>query len=144
MRFSVLLISAVCLSGCCQKKPGTPSLRPVVKISARVHAVPDLLIGAIDCVEVPEGEMSAFAKLITPTEPCGQAIDSTMHHHVADVFLQHKDGSTTTLIVRWTGHNPAAISLDDHSYYYGGSDDFPDGATRIVRLLHKYHHRSRK
>jgi hypothetical protein len=145
MRFSILLIAVVCLNGCWrQPAPPTPKLRPIAKISARVHAVPEWRTSAIDRVEVPEEQMAAFAILITPTEPCVQNIDSKIHYHVADVFLQHKDGSTTTLIVRWTGHNPAAISLDGRNYYYGGSDDFPDGATRILRLLHEYHYQSRK
>ena len=49
-----------------------------------------------------------------------------MHEHVADVTAHHPDGSTTTLIVRWTGHNPAAVSIDDRNFYYGGSDEFPE------------------
>ena len=143
MRLSILLISFVCLSGC-NRQPATPILRPISKISARVYAVPELGLSAINSVDVPEAQVSIFARLITPTEPCVQAIRREMHFHVADVFVQHKDGSTTTLLVRWTGHNPAAISLDDRDYFYGGSDLFPDGATRILRLLHKYHKRPSK
>jgi hypothetical protein len=141
MRFSMLVISAVLLTGC-YRQPPTPTLRPIAKITARVYAVPDLGFSAIDFVEVPQEHLPAFANLITPIEPCIQTIDPSMHYHVADVFIEHQDGSTTTLVVRWTGHNPAALSLDDRNYYYGGSDAFPDGATRIIRLLNEYHHRS--
>jgi hypothetical protein len=143
MRVLLLLIPILCLGGC-SREPAIPKLRPIAKISARVYAVPDLSFSAIDSVEVPEAQLSPFARLITPTKPCVQEIKREMHYHVADVFVQHTDGTTTTLHVRWTGHNPAAISLDDRHYYYGGTDDFPDGATRIVRLLNEYHYQSRE
>jgi hypothetical protein len=106
--------------------------------------VPALGISAIDDIEVPQVDMAAFAILITPTRRFPHAIDDRIYYHVADVFIQHQDGTTTTLIVRHTGHNPAAISLDDCNYYYAGSDAFPDGAIRIVQLLNDYQHRSRK
>jgi hypothetical protein len=143
MRMSLFLISLVCFGGC-HRDPAIPKLRPIANISARVYAVPELGISAINSVEVPEAQLSAFARLITPTEPCVQTIRREMHYHVADVFVQHIDGTTTKLLVRWTGHNPAAISLDDRNYYYGGTDEFPDGATRIVRLLNEYHYQSRE
>jgi hypothetical protein len=137
------VIALVYLSGC-QRMTSTPMLRPIAEISASVRAVPELGISAINFVEIPQPHLSAFAKLITPTRPCIQEIKREMHYHVADVFVQHTDGTTTTLIVRWTGHNPAAISLDDRNYYYGGTDEFPDGATKIIRLLNEYHYQSRK
>jgi hypothetical protein len=144
MRLLMLLIPVVCLGGCSRQPGPPPKLPPITGISARIHAVPETSFEAIDSVEVPQEVVPAFAVLITPTEPCVQTIDPKMHYHVADVVVRHPDGSTTSLIVRWTGHNPAAVSLDGREYYYGGSDDFPDGATRIVRLLYQYHHQSRK
>ncbi len=138
-RLLLLLVSVAGVSGC-SRQPPTPKLPPIAKISAKVHAVPELGFSAIDHVEVPQEHISEFATLITPTTPCVQTIDRTMRYHVADVVVQHEDGSTTKLVVRWTGHNPAAISLDDSHYFYGGSDDFPDGATRIIRLLNQYQH----
>lgn len=133
----------LCLSGC-GRQPATPILRPIAKMSARVYSVPELGFSAINSVEVPQAQLPVFAELITPIEPSLQTINHKMHYRVADVFVQHTDGTSTTLIVRWTGHNPAAISLDDRSYYYGGIDEFPDGATRIVRLLNEYHYQSRR
>jgi hypothetical protein len=143
MRLPVLLISVVCLVGCSGQPAPPPKLRPISGISGRILTVPEFSFEARDSVEVPQEEVPAFAVLITPAKRCVQTIYPEEHHHVADVVVRHPDGSTTSLIVRWTGHNPAAVSLDGENYYYGGSDDFPDGATRIVRLLYQYHHQSR-
>lgn len=134
----MLMLAMVGVGGCTPAP--IPTLRPIAKISAQLRAVPDLGIMPIDYVEVPEEHLPSFAKLITPTEPCLQNIKSSTNYQIADVTAHHTDGTETTLIVRWTGAGPAAISLDDRNFYYGGSDAFPDGATRIARLLQEYKH----
>jgi len=110
--------------------------------------VPDLRIPGIELVEVPASDLSTFANLITPASPClqeqGIRLKPDMHYLVADVFLEHQDGSKSNVTVRWTGHNPAAVSLDGRKYYYGGTDAFPDGATRIIRLLREYDYAAQK
>lgn len=135
----VLFVMAI-MSGC--SNPSMPSLRPISSISAQVRAVPELGIVSIDQVDVPTEHIATFAHLVTPTKLCAEEIRSSANYHVADVTIRHSDGTETTLIVRWTGANPAAISLDDRTFYYGGSDAFPDGATRIVRLLNEYKYNS--
>ena len=125
IRLWILLISTAYVSGCSQQS-ATPTIPPAVKISATVYDVPDLNITALQHVVVPQDRMAEFTPLITPTTSCTQQIDAQTNYHVADVYLQHEDDSVTRLIVRWTGHNPAAISLDGRRYYYGGSDPFPD------------------
>ena len=67
-----------------------------------------------------------------------------MHYHIADVYIHPTDDTVTTLIIRWTGKNPAAVSLDDRVYYWGGMDEFPDGALNIYRLFSIYNEESRK
>ena len=137
----MLMFSIAGVSGCKHDAP-IPTLRPIAKISAQVRDVPEFGLTPIDRVEVPDEHLSSFAKLITPTKPCLQNINSSTNYRVADVTIHHTDGTETTLIVRWTGANPAAISLDDRNFYYGGRDAFPDGATRIVRLLAEYKYES--
>lgn len=136
----MLMLSMASVAGCGQ--PSIPALRPIAKISATVLAVPDLGVSAIDYVDVPDAELTSFAKLITPTELCRQNIKDSMNYRIAEVTVLHSDGTETVLIVRWTGANPAAISIDDRTFYYGGSDAFRDGATRIVRLLYEYNFKS--
>lgn len=131
----MLMLSMATVSGC--NHPSIPTLRPIARISAKVLPVPDLGISNIDPIEVPDAELTSFAKLLTPIKPCVQNINTSTNYRLADVTIQHTDGTETVLIVRWTGANPAAISFDDRTFYYGGSDAFPDGAIRIVRLLHR-------
>ena len=119
-------------------------LPPIARITARVHELAEFRLPAIESVSVPEDHLSSFAKLITPVGPCQLQIDTKMNYLVADVFVHHKDGTTSKLLVRWTGHNPAAISFDDNTYFSGGTDEFPDGATRILRLLREYDFDARK
>jgi hypothetical protein len=143
VRSSLLLILISCQYGC-HRREAVPVLAPIARITARLHAVPEFRIPGIEFVEVPENQLSTFANLITPSGPCMQEIKPRMHYLVADVVVEHTDGSKSNLMVRWTGHNPAAVSLDGSKYYYGGLDEFPDGATRIIQLLCEYDFNSRK
>jgi hypothetical protein len=133
----MVVVGLASVGGC--NHPSIPTLRPIARVSAKVLPVPDLGTIAIDHIDVPDAELMSFAKLITPTKLCVQNIDTSTDYRIADVTVRHTDGTETVLIVRWTGANPAAISFDDRTFYYGGSDAFPDGATRILRLLHEYH-----
>lgn len=137
VRKIVVLLVLVTQFGCPQRKPERiPILPPIVSITARVPAMPQFRVPAIEAVSVPDEQVSSFAKLITPTVP--YQINTELDYLVAELFIQHVDSSESKLFVRWTGHNPAAVSLDDHTYYLGGIDEFPDGGTRILRLLHEY------
>lgn len=95
-------------------------------------------IQGFDAVEVPVDQIAVVANLVTPIELCKQQITPDIHYLVADLQIEHTDGSTTTLHVHWTGHNPAAVSLDEHTFYYGGVDEAPDGAMRLLQLLRSY------
>lgn len=144
MRILLFLISLGICIGCYKKPiPPVPVLRPISKISATLHDVPNLGVAGIPSIDIPSSELSNFANLVTPQSPCKQKIDK-MDYHIADIFVQHTDGTSTKLMVRWTGHNPAAISLNDEFFFYGGMDEFPDGGTRIIRLLNTYHFESIK
>ncbi len=126
------------LSGGCFASKTIPTIEPVSRISARIYSVPELGISPVNNVDVPKDQMPSFLLLITPTKLCNNQIKKEMHYHVADVYIHHTDGTITTLCVRWMGHNPAAVSLDDRVYYWGCIDGFPDGAFRIIRLLVSY------
>ena len=132
------------LSGGCSASKTIPTFTPISKISARVYSVPDLSVMPINNVDVPDDQISSFFTQIKPTKLCDSQIKKEMHYHIADVYIHHTDDTVTTLIIRWTGKNPAAVSLDDRVYYWGGMDEFPDGALNIYRLLSIYNEESRK
>ena len=145
MRIVALSLILFCFNGCTMKKPeAVPVLLPIAGIKARLLDVPEFSLSRSALIEIPLDQLKVFARLVVPTAPCLQQIDPKLSYHVADVIIEHNDGTFSTLMVRWTGHNPAAISLDGSKYYYGELDEFPDGATRIMRLLGEYEFNSRK
>lgn len=126
---------AGCRSG---RQVAIPVMKPIARIVATTFDVPDMNIQGFDAVEVPVDQIAVVANLVTPIELCKQQITPDIHYLVADLQIEHTDGSTTTLHVHWTGHNPAAVSLDEHTFYYGGVDEAPDGAMRLLQLLRSY------
>lgn len=134
----------VFLAGCAIQPP-TPKLAPIIKISAKVYPVPEMFLQATEWVQISEDYLEDLSHLITPNEPCQQVINSkTGCNHVADVKAFHPDGSCTPLMVYWTGHNPAAISLDKRFYFYGGSQKAVDGASKVVELIYRSEHKAQK
>lgn len=138
----MLLLSLLCLAGC--NKEIIPSLPPITRITATLHPLPDQKILGIDDVEVPESELRVFANLIIPSAPCldqrGIELHPEMYCRIADVVVGHKDGSTSRLVIRDTGKNPPAVSLDGSKYYYSSGTN----AFEIVRLLSRYDYESQK
>ncbi len=109
LRLLLLFVMIFCQTGC--HKESIPVLPPIARITATLHPLPDLKIPGIDLVDVPESELSTIAILITPVSPCseeeGILLYPKIYRHIADVVVEHKDGSKSNLIVRWTGKNPA-------------------------------------
>lgn len=132
-----ILIATTCMSGC-RRSDSIPRIEPIVAIKVNVHEVPDLGIPKELTIQVPTAETANFAKLVLPTSRCTELIDPKRNYHVADAFLMHPSGEATQLFIRWTGANPAAVSLDDRTYYFGGDSKFPDGAMAIIRQLAEY------
>ena len=122
------------LCGCAEPKKSAPVIQPAVRVSGRILSVPELGITPVESITVPEAEIPNLIRLVSPTT-ADFDVNIKLHHHVADVVLEHADGSITTIHVRWTGHNPAAVSVDGSNYFLGGSDEFPDGAMDTIRFL---------
>ena len=135
---------AVLCSGC-QGRTTIPQFKPVKGMSATVYAVPDLGISAIAKVEVPQDQLPLLVTLLEPREVYPFKISQIASYHVADIVVEHVDGTSANVMVRWTGDNPAAVSLDNGaSFFNGGSDGFSNGALRIVHLLNKYDYQNRE
>lgn len=132
-----LIVAIVLLLLGCSKSP--PAIKPVVGITARLQKSAEFdYLDSETLIKVPPAEVAGFVKLVTPTFTPFDVYSDEMHYKVAEVYLEHEGGETTTVTVRWTGHNPPAVSVDDQNYFNGGDAVFPDGAINIVRLLNQY------
>jgi hypothetical protein len=134
----MLAIVLVTLVGCA-KQPAPPSLSATTHITAHLHSVPDLRIKRIGNVEVPQDRLQEVLEMVTPVTFISGGIVPDLHHHVADVYLHHEDSSVTKITVRYTGHNPAAVSVDGVNYFYASADGPIDGGTALARLLAQLH-----
>jgi hypothetical protein len=133
MRSLISLAAFGILCGCSEPKKSVPVIKPVVRASGRILSVPELGIEPVESITVPDAEIPNLIRLVSPftTE---FDVNMKLHHHVADVSLEHADGSMTTIHVRWTGQNPAAVSVDGSNYFQGGPE-FADGAMDTIRFL---------
>ncbi len=123
----------------CQNQPAPPTFPATSRITARVHSVPDMVIETIDHVEVPQQHIPKIMQLVTPVTYIESGIEPRLNYHVADVYLHHQDSNkVTTIEVRFTGHNPAAVTVDGGNYFYAPVDG-RDGARALSILLAKYH-----
>lgn len=137
---SILLFAVVflpCVACASRANVQVPPLAPVSSVNGTLYDVPELGIRSSETIDVPTSEIPKILNLAWPTEPCDRDVGSNSTP-IARLEIIHANGSTTELIVGWTGHNLAAVSLEDGVFFYGGLDDFPDGATRIARLLREY------
>jgi hypothetical protein len=138
----LVCVALMMVAGCVKREPAPPVLLPAKSITARLHSVPELGIQAIEHVEVPDEELSHFLRLVTPQQFVTVGVRPSTDYHVADVYLHHDDSKVTEITVRWMGHNPAAVTIDGSDYFFASTDDFPDGAIRIARLLAEFNFRS--
>jgi hypothetical protein len=76
--------------------------------------------------------------MISPKSKIDMNLPESKFPHVADIFLYYADGKRKTLIVRWTGHNPAALSFDGLVYYWADDDGKNDGGLNLLRMLKYY------
>lgn len=135
---TVLAIVATVLVSCA-KQPAPPILPAPTRITAHLHSVPDIGIKGIGKVEIPQDYIEEVLKIVTPVTFFKSGIRPDLHYHVADVYLHHESSNTTTITVRYTGHNPAAVTVDGVNYFYASIDGPIDGATGLANLLAKLH-----
>ncbi len=119
------------------RKTPIPKMKPVKRVVGTLLVVPDLGIRPGTSIDVPASEIGKLLSLAWPAENCDSELGERSTP-IARLEIFHEDGSKTDISVRWTGSNPAAVTMDNKAYFLGGYDDFPDGATRIARLLRDY------
>ncbi|MEM7474335.1 MAG: hypothetical protein AAF483_05025 [Planctomycetota bacterium] len=94
---------------------------------------------AIEEIRVPQEELRSFLPYVLPQTVC--EVGAKRFPKVAEVRLTQNDGSEVKLGVYWTGHNPAAVSVDGVVFFYAKVSEFPDGAIQVIRFLHDYNRR---
>jgi hypothetical protein len=72
---------------------------------------------------------------IKPAAQYTDTISDAIYPIICDVVISHDKGKETVIYVREAGKNPAIISSDDVSYYYGSSLPTSDGAMGLVNLV---------
>jgi hypothetical protein len=139
MRYSYIVFVCVglMLAGC--QQPAVPTLPATTRITAQVHSVRDMGIESIDHVEVPQEYVPQILKIVTPVTFLKVGIRPSLNYHVADVYLHHQDSKVTKLEVRFTGHNPAAVTVDGSNYFSASTDGPIDGARALANLLTVLH-----
>jgi hypothetical protein len=140
MRYSNIVIACVGLifAGC-PKQTALPTLPATIRVTAQLYSVPDMGIEGIDRVEVPQDHVPQILKIVTPVTFIKGGVVPELNYHVADVYLHHEDFNVTKIKVRFTGHNPAAVTVDGVNYFYASVDGPADGARGLARLLARFH-----
>ena len=113
--------------------PATPTLRPAAAIRVTLYPCSQLGVVGGRVIDVPPDEVERFARLITPGPYYAGGLNELIMPLVAEVVVTHPDATTTTALVRWSGVNPALVSLDGEHYYHAVNDpDVRDGACRLL------------
>lgn len=135
---AVIACVGLMLAGC-SKQPAPPILPASIRITAQLYSVADMGVEGIDHVEVPADHIPQILKIVTPVSFIKDGVLPNLNYHVADVYLHHEDSSVTKITVRFTGHNPAAVTVDGVNYFYASVAGPADGARGLARLLARFH-----
>lgn len=86
-------------------------------------------------IEVAPAIFDRVYELITPTAAMDRGWRKDHMPLVARMTLKYPDGTQREVFVRWTGKNPAAVSLDDETFFWADASNVGDGANALAGLL---------
>ena len=86
-------------------------------------------------IEVGPETFDRIYALITPAAAMDRGWRKDHMPLVARMLLKYPDGAKREVFVRWTGKNPAAVSLDDEHYFWADAANVGDGASEFAGLL---------
>jgi hypothetical protein len=88
--------------------------------------------------EIPASDMEVVTRLLTPERYYEGGMNDHITPPIALVEVTHSDQSKSHLYVRWSGKNPALVSLDGRNYFYATNHpDVHDGAVQLVALVRR-------
>jgi len=134
----ILACAGLMIAGCLWQ-PAVPTFPATIRITAQLHSIREMRIESIDYIEVPLEHIPQVLKIVTPVTFIEDGIRPELNYHGADVYLHHQDSSVTKIEVRFTGHNPAAVTVDGSNYFYASVDGPVDGASALAVLLADLH-----
>jgi hypothetical protein len=128
-------ITLVLVSVVSQQPPATPRFPPPKAMTVILYPAPEWNRTSSPPANIPAEKLDYAWRLVTPDTYYRGGVNDWITPLMGEVILTHEDGSSTRLLVRWSGHNPALISVDGRHYFYGRADkDIHDGGVQLIRL----------
>jgi kynurenine formamidase len=116
--------------------PPRPTLRPATAMRITPHPWEGIAVKGCKPIDIPPEKLDFTFRLLTPGKWYGNTIYDQVTRIIAEAEITHADGTQTFVIVRDAGHNPAVVSLDGRTYFFGRSDpDILAGGTQLMQLL---------
>ncbi len=133
-----LVGTAVVATVVSRQQPPTPRLEPPKTVTVTLYPVPGMNLKGSPPTEIPAGEFDHVMRLVTPDKYLEGGVNDLIHRLIAEVVITHEDGHNTWVLVRWTGKNPPAVSVDGRHYFYARPyDDVYDGGMQLVTLVRR-------
>lgn len=129
-----LLIIILCIDGCGPRHSVQTFAQPA-SMRVTLLPVPDLALEKSEVIQVERESIPTVFKLLTPAKPIKGGVNKSVSPLLAKCDIHACDGSSYTVYVRWMGHNPLAVSLDDSTYYWGGTTVRIDGGIALLQVL---------
>jgi hypothetical protein len=119
-----------------RRTPPTPWLPPPKTITVTIYPFELWMKTGYPPTEIPASKLGYARRLVTPDKYYEGGVNDLITPLMAVVVLTHEGQPDTRLLVRYSGHNPALISVDGRNYFYGRNDeDIHDGGTDLLRLV---------
>jgi hypothetical protein len=113
--------------------PPAPTLAAPKTITITLYPLPGWDSEGSAPVAIPASEFDRVMRLITPgPHYCSGGVHDWTLPLSAVVVITHEGLPDTSLLVRWSGKNPALISADGSHYFYGEPrEGIHDGAMQL-------------
>lgn len=117
--------------------PPAPHIESPTSIKVTLHPVSNFhFVQGLPVTVIPKNEFDSVMRLVRPEQPYGSSVNDAAHPLIGVVEIGHDGGTASTIFVRWSGVNPALVSVDGRTYYYAEShDDVRDGGMKFHSLI---------
>jgi hypothetical protein len=121
-----------------RRPPPTPQLAPPKTITVTLYPCNNWSMPGCPPTQIPAGDFEQVMRLLTPGQYYEGGINDWITPLIAEVVIAHEGQPETRLLVRWSGKNPALLSVDGKHYFYGQlHDGIYDGGLQLAALAQK-------